>query len=267
MISNTPIISIIILGIISISLPLIFLIYFIRKYPSSWKPILVGFCVFIVFSQVLEGALHLLVSFINPQTHESTNNPYFSALYVSLSSGIFQEVGRYLGFYYVLKKHRSWKDGMAYGVGHGGVEALIIGGMAAISSIVIIILSHFGFLEQLISVSEPSMALELMKSEQMANFPSSFFLLISLERISIFIIQLGLSLFVLYGVTKQKTSYLLYAIYIHTIVYFLPALLLRMDFSTYWQEAYFLIMAVISLIFIYKSKAMFAHSEKELEHR
>ena len=261
----TTIIFIILLGIISFGMPISLLIYAIYKNPTSWKPILVGLLVFIIFSQILDATLYKIIHTINPHALDKTSNPFITALYVSLSSSIFQEVGRYLGFLYVLKKFRDWKDGIAFGIGHGGIESIFIGGIASISTLILVLLSHFGFLEiidQIISISEPDKAGEIMNTKDVIdNQSSSIYFLITLERIFVFIIQIGLSLLVLYGVKNQKTIYLLYAIYAHTIVYYVPALLLRMNMSEYLQEGYLFIMAIIALIFIIKSKAMFARSE------
>lgn len=267
MVSSTTIISIIIQGIISIGLPLFFLVYFIRKYPGSWKPILVGLSVFIVFSQILEATLHQFVLFINPLTRGLMNNPLMYAVYASLAAGIFEEVGRFIGFRYLLKKFHSWKDGIAYGIGHGGIEAILLVGFTAISNLAIAFLINYGVFDLLYDVSDDSTieALSGIKF-QLISLPSHLFIMGGLERIIVFPIQLGLSLLVLYGVRNRKYTFLLYAVAFHAIVDFLPALSHKMSIHILWIEGYLLIMAIASLIFIFKSKTMFARSEENLEH-
>ncbi|UJL46812.1 YhfC family intramembrane metalloprotease [Virgibacillus sp. NKC19-16] len=128
MIDTVSIIFMALEGILAIGVPLFCTIYFIRKYRISWKPILIGIMVFIVFSQILEQMLHRYVFGINPSLSEWLKNPYLFALYGCLATGVFEEIGRYIGFRYLLKKYRDWKDGIAYGIGHGGVEVLLFVG-------------------------------------------------------------------------------------------------------------------------------------------
>lgn len=48
-------------------------------------------------------------------------------------AGIFEETARYILFKFILKNTRSWKEGTVVGLGHGGVEALLLGILAALA--------------------------------------------------------------------------------------------------------------------------------------
>src|SRR5699024_4799392 len=120
MVSGGTIISIMIQGIIAFGLPIFFLVFLLKKYPKCWKPMLVGAGIFFVFAQVLEAILHQVVFFVDIFTTNWLQNPLVYAIYASLAAGVFEEIGRFIGFRFLLKKFRSWKDGIAYGIGHGG---------------------------------------------------------------------------------------------------------------------------------------------------
>src|SRR5699024_12503314 len=93
---------------------------------------------------VLEAILHQAVFFVDIFTTNWLQNPLVYAIYASLAAGVFEEIGRFIGFRFLLKKFRSWKDGIAYGIGHGGIESMLVVGMIALSDIVLSFLIYFG---------------------------------------------------------------------------------------------------------------------------
>lgn len=264
MISPTTIVFMIIQGILAIGIPIFFLIYFIRKHRISWKPVLIGLLVFIVFSQILEAGLHQYVLHGNAQTKEWMSNPFIYAIYGSLAAGIFEEVGRYIGFRYLLHNYRDWKDGIAYGIGHGGIEALLIGGLSAISVLITAFMINTGGMEQVLQETGGSAAESLQAGkDQLINTPSYVFLLGGLERLFTFIIHLGLSLLVLYGIRNKRNIFLLYAILAHAVLDFLPALTQKLSINPFVVEGYVLIIAILALLFIVKSRGMFTGGKPE----
>ncbi|MDY0394182.1 YhfC family glutamic-type intramembrane protease [Virgibacillus halophilus] len=106
---------------LAIGVPVAFLIFFHRRFTVSWKHVLVGAGIFIVFALILEKMLHAYVLDMNPVTMKWVKNPYFYALYGGLAAGVFEEVGRFIGFRYILQKSHDWEDGISYGIGHGGI--------------------------------------------------------------------------------------------------------------------------------------------------
>jgi uncharacterized membrane protein YhfC len=54
--------------ILSVLVPIISLIYFYKKRKTSWKPVLIGVLIFIVFSQLIGKLVNTYVLVINQQT-------------------------------------------------------------------------------------------------------------------------------------------------------------------------------------------------------
>jgi uncharacterized membrane protein YhfC len=140
--------------ILSVLVPIISLIYFYKKRKTSWNPVLIGVLIFIVFSQLIGKLVNTYVLVINQQTRDFLQNTYLYALYGGLSAAFFEEIGRFLGFYYFLRKYREWKDAIAYGLGHGGIEAVLIGGMSGIQNISMSFMINSGRFEQLLKMDE-----------------------------------------------------------------------------------------------------------------
>ncbi len=55
------------------------------------------------------------------------------ALLLGLSAGIFEESARYLVYRYWLRDVRSWQQAVLFGAGHGGIEAILLGGLALLT--------------------------------------------------------------------------------------------------------------------------------------
>src|SRR5699024_12525137 len=120
---------------------------------------------------------------------------------------------------------RSWKDGIAYGIGHGGVESMLVVGMIASSNIVLAFLINFGVFDFLYDIADSNTIEELSGIKFiLLSIPGYMFILGGVERIIVFPIQIALSLIVLYGVRNRKYIFILYAIVFHAVVDFLPAL-------------------------------------------
>lgn len=260
MVSPLSISFLIVSEILALGIPIVVLIYFIRKYHISWKPILIGLLIFIVFSQVLEKLVHVYVLMINPQTMEWMENPFVFAAYGGLAAGIFEEVGRFVGFWFLLKKYREWKDGIAYGIGHGGIESLFVGGLAIGQSLIFAIMINAGVFEALVQSSgggDAAAALTTIK-EQLVGQPSVSFLMGGFERAFAFALQLALSVLVLYGVRRRSFTFLLYAILIHAVVDFLAVLAVKFNASVYVTEGLLSVVAILSVLFVVKSKRWFS---------
>jgi uncharacterized membrane protein YhfC len=255
MVSKLSIVFIIVSIIISVGFSVGLFIYFYRKSRISIKAVIVGALTFIVFTQVLEKLLHIFVI-----KNNFFPNPWQFAIYGMLAAGVFEEVGRFISYKLFLKNNKERKDGIAFGIGHGGIEAILIGGLANIQYIVFVNLINTGMLEKTLSGKIPVETLSSLKA-LLVNSTPALFLMGGVERIVAVTAQIALSLLVLLSVRYKKYSYLILAIIAHALMDF-PAALYQMHLANIWVvEGILMIMFVIALVFIRKTKYMF---EKEL---
>src|SRR5699024_12008722 len=115
----------------------------------------VGDGIVFVFAPVLQAILHQVVFFVDILTTKCLQNPIVYVNYASLAAGVFEDIGRFIGFRFLLKKFRSWKDGIAYGIGHGGIESMLVVGMIASSNIVLAFLINFSIFDFLCDIAHP----------------------------------------------------------------------------------------------------------------
>src|SRR5690554_8088529 len=96
----------------------------------------------------------------------------------------------------------------------------------------------------------------LIKTQLIETSPF-LFLAGGLERFFAIIIQIALSLIVLYAVVKRKFLFVIYAILLHTLVNGPPVILLQQGFNVWVAELYVFILAAVALLFILRSRKLF----------
>ena len=117
-------------GLYAIILTIILLIIwkFISRYDV--KPFVIGALCFFISALVLESLFHSLVLGMDTPISRAINNSTFLyVLYGSLTAGVFEEVGRLIGFKYFLRNDNKKEASIMYGIGHGGIEAIMLVGV------------------------------------------------------------------------------------------------------------------------------------------
>lgn len=257
MVSNLKLIFMVISTIISFVLPIILVIIVIRKYKASFLSVLVGAGVFFVFQVILR--IPLLSALGGMEWYRNlAENKVLLSLFLGLTAGLFEEVGRFIGFKILRKdKFYNYENGIAFGIGHGGIEAILLVGLTYISNIVMSITINNGLYDSTIAANLPVETAELIKSELM-DTKTIMFLVGGIERIFAIIIQVALTLVVLYGIKYRKNIWVLVAILLHAVIDTPVALMSLNGISIFIIEAYVLLCAVVGLVFIIKSKRLFS---------
>lgn len=251
MVSTLSISALIVDAAIALFLPIYLLVFYRKRERISFIPVLVGILVFILFSQILEKSLHFIV--INP-ANPLIQNPIMYALYGAFAAGVFEEVGRYVGFSLFLKKYRERKDGIAFGLGHGGIEAILIGVIPFVTNVTFALMINQGVFDQTFAGKLPAETIAQIKTSLLASSPL-IILLGGVERIFAVVLQIAMTLLVLYGVRQGKKAYLLYAILFHAMVDFIPALY-QVHVAPFWlAEGVLVIATLVSVYYIKRTKA------------
>jgi len=240
---------------VSFGLPLFLAIYYYRKEKIVIVAVLVGALVFIVSQLLIRIPLLNFISTM-PWYQQMAANLFLIALFLAITAGLFEETGRYLGFKYLLKKHLSWKNGVAFGIGHGGIEAIALTGFTYINNLVYSFMINSGTYDQMLA---PLIGAEMAENikNQLIDLPSYIFLVAGLERAFTIFIHIALSLVVLLAVTRRKPVYLLYAVLLHAAVNIPVVIIPGLGFNIIYAEIYLLILAVISCIYIRRSRNYF----------
>ena len=202
--------AIIIVIILTIAVPLGIMLFLARS-GGSWKDFLVGAATFIVFALILERILHMLIlqSGVGVVIQ---GNIWLYGLYGGLAAGVFEETGRFLAFRFVLRGRTARITSLAYGIGHGGIEALLVAGLAMASNLILgLTYTHGGAI--------PSEIIPAV--EALLAIPAPTFLWSGFERLSAMALHMALSVLVFASVRTDRRWLYPAAILIHAAVNFM----------------------------------------------
>lgn len=175
---------------------------FCVRRKKSWKPLLFGALTFTVFQGF--ARLPVLTALSGTAWYASlqASDPALYTLFLGVSAALFEEGGRFLVMRFLLKQQRTTADAVAFGVGHGGIEAVVILGATALFTL----LSGTG-------VSETGPVLVFAGAA---------------ERLFALTAQAGFSVLVMKSVREKKMGWLLLAFGLHTLL----------DFATAYSSGY-----------------------------
>src|SRR5207237_8795386 len=106
--------------------------------------------------------------------------------------GLFEEIGRWLGYRFLIKYDRTWRVGIMYGAGHGGLESmLLVGGLALLGLINVITLGTTDFSQM--NLSADQLAQIAQARQQLAALDWWLPLLGAYERFVTLFFQIALS--------------------------------------------------------------------------
>ncbi len=211
--STIPMLTIVFMAIsalIGIAIPAALYVFFRKKKKANHLPFWVGCITFVLFAFVLE---RLAYSFLmkTPVWTVITGNIWLYGLVGGFFAGLFEESGRYLAFKTVLRKKRgNDANGLMYGAGHGGIEAVILLTGSMVVNVIFSLQYNAGI---------PSMLGTASAGQQLISTPSWMFLVGSVERLSAVLIHVSLSVLVWFAAKNNKRFWLFpLAILLHLIV-------------------------------------------------
>lgn len=239
--------------IISIGLPIGVLVYIIVKRREYLKSYLIGALIFFLSQVVLRLPILNFLS-VNADWYIMLSSiyPILYSIILGLSAGIFEEVGRFWGFKVGLKKNRTYKDGLAFGVGHGGIEAILITGISSISNLIAVISLHNGSFNSINYGMTAEEAIVVYGSLRGLEVLTGGF-----ERLFAMCIHIGMTIMILYGINKSKKRYLLFAIIIHGIVDAMLGILQYFGIGIIGIELWVMMCAIVSVVYTIKCKGKF----------
>ena len=221
MVAASSIIMMAINALIGIVAPFLLAWWAIKEFKSGLKSVLTGAGVFVVFALILESIVHQIV-LKGPHGPAIIGNTYYYALYGGLMAGLFEETGRFLSMKLILKKESpAAGTAISYGVGHGGIELLLLFGATMISNITISALMNAGNLDMILAgVPEANRAQVQTQLEGLQTLTVTTLLYGLWERVSAIILQVGLSIIVWTAVRKGGKWLWLFpaAILLHALV-------------------------------------------------
>lgn len=222
-------------ALIGIAIPAILYVIF-RKKGANHLPFWIGCITFVLFALVLEQ----LAYFFFMKTALWTTivgNVWLLALVGGLFAGVFEETGRFVEFKTVLRKKRGNDvNGLMYGAGHGGVEAVILLSVSMVMNIIFSLQYNAG---------QNSALGGLDSAQALLNTPFWTFLVGAVERISAVAIHVALSVLVWFAAKNGKKFWLFpLAIFLHLLVDAVAVVLSRSGVNVWIIEGAVYVLAI-----------------------
>lgn len=231
-----------------------FLVYFVlrRRLTLSAHNIAVGAICFVLFALVIEQVFVAYVLIGNPASAAWFKAHKIAlAIFGALAAGMFEETARLLAFSFWTRKQDGAGAALAYGIGHGGAEAIILGGLLSLLSLALAALYQNGALNSLLSSRVPPATFALLH-DRLAHLTFWTALPAGIERLSALTFQIGLSFLVWRAVVHKEWPLYFLAILAHATLDTPVALFqIRLLHLGVWQlEGGYAVLAVVTAVIL-----------------
>lgn len=202
--------------ILEIALPLVLAWYVGRRFGVSWRYFGFGALIFAIFQIFTRVPVVLgLQALLGPQLAASKALQWAWLIGLILTSGLFEEVGRYVGYRWLMgKEPKTWSKGVMYGLGHGGIEAIVlVAGGTALGLVNLILLPSV-----LPSLAEAQQELARQQITIVLGQPDWIALVGFYERLWAMAVHVALSLVVLQVFLRNNIRWLWLSISLHALL-------------------------------------------------
>lgn len=196
------------------------------------------------------------------------NHLFAYAFSLAFTAGLFELAGRF-AVAKLMQKRLTLRRSLAAGLGHGGIEAMILIGITYINNLAYIAMINSGSFDAVVAqtaaLGVDVSQLELIKQQLLTASPA-LFLLAGLERVLAMTGHVAMSMLVCYGVAHRKVSIcLLLCLGIHTLMDLTAGISLVLPQNAAYPIIYAILtlMAVLSLFVI---RELARRWKKEVSH-
>ena len=179
----------------------------------------------------------------------SENNGFLFAFILAFTAGLFELAGRFV-VAKLLSKNLNYTRSLAAGLGHGGIEAMILVGMTYLNNILYIFMINNGTFDAVVSEAVAAgvdVSALLMVKDQLVSASPALFLLGGFERILAMICHLAMSMIVCYGIhTRKPLQGALVCLGIHTMIDLTAGISLSVGKGLSQTAAYVIIYAILT---------------------
>lgn len=221
MVSTSVIIAACVTLCVSLFLPVIlYLIYGLKnKGKGVWTAWLLGAAGFFVFQILIRLPLLNLLSANQTFLTFAAKHYILYCLLLAFTAGLFEAAGRYAAAW-TMRKSLSFERGFAAGLGHGGIEAMLLVGMTYVNNLVLILTINTGnfdaLVEQSAALGTDTVSLLAARNALISAGPATFYLA-GYERILTMTFHVFLSLLICHAVRCRRTlPGILFCLLLHT---------------------------------------------------
>lgn len=243
--------------LVSLVLPVVVLIGFTAKNKkqgivSAW---LLGAAGFFVTQMLIRLPILTALQSQSRFTAFARNNLFLYAFGLAFTAGLFELAGRFSAAK-LMEKQLTWKRALAAGLGHGGIEAMLLIGMTYVNNLTYIAMINSGYFDTLLAQTAMTgldvSQLELIRTQLVGTAPG-IFLLAGFERLLAMTGHTAMSVLICYGVAHKKVGLcVLLCLGLHTLMDLTAGLSPVLPQNIAYPVIYALltVMAVVSVVIL-----------------
>jgi uncharacterized membrane protein YhfC len=188
--------------------PVVAIVIWRRRTGAPWRAVGAGALVFFVSQVVLRIPWQAPLSAWAAKSTGGEGLAWLAfLLFSSLTAGLFEESGRWLGYRWLLRAQLDRRSGVAYGLGHGGLESMLLVGLSIVGLLAAALAADAGQLS-------PGPVLDAVR-QQVGGLTPGLALAGGVERVSALALHVGLSLVVLQAFTRGGARWVWLSIGLH----------------------------------------------------
>lgn len=204
--------AVIMMAVVGFAMPIAVSIFWTVKKKVSYLPVVIGAVMFVVFALGLESIpkYFLLLNGSNLANYILSHFWSYALVGAGLA-GIFEESARFLAFRFLSLKYNRKETAISYGIGHGGIEVIIILGLSGISYLMYAVMMNTGTFDVMVQQLAATAPDQVEAMEQLAQSLQAVTLgdgcISVLERIMAMIFHVSCSVLVFKAVREREAWY------------------------------------------------------------
>ncbi len=169
----------------------------------------------------------------------------FNAIVLGLLAGLFEETARWIGYKLLKKSGDSFGASLTLGAGHGGIEAIFIGGLVLVTLVSMMALKA----TDPATLPLPADQVILAQDQLQAYWSSPWFLPLAgaVERIGALMLHISLSIMVWLAISFRKPLWFWLGVLYHAVVDGAVVLMASFGVNVWVIEAFLIVTAVVVL--------------------
>lgn len=237
-------------GIVALIVPILLLVVWKKKTQSKLSSCFIGCGTFVVFALVIESIFHVI--FLQHLFPSIMDNIWVFSLYGGFMAGLFEETGRFISMKFLMKKNLNKENAIMYGIGHGGIEAILLCSFSEVSNVATSYAINAGGIDKIFrSIASSETRDQLFAQiEPLWALSSDAFFAAGIERMSAIAFHIGASYLVYKAVKDKKIANYFLAILLHMILDVASMFLSKKDVNVWIIELIVMAFSAAVIVFV-----------------
>jgi uncharacterized membrane protein YhfC len=244
--------------LVEVVLPVGLGVWLLRKYKSLWVLLVTGIAAYALAELIHIPALNGIQTLFNNGTLPMPPTkwlPLVNGLIVGALTGILENITRWIGFKINGKNSKPFRSAIALGIGHGGIQLLMVGILLAINLCTVLFYNAGAQIAK--GVSTASVQSYLTQIQSYWASPWYYGALNLFEHLATFVSQFVITVMVWRAVSKHRPLWLLWAVLYQTVNEGITTFLSGMNWGLWEIEgviALFLLLNVLLMYFFWNDE-------------